>query len=121
MPKHLAARPPLAATEARQVRKLAHSHHAPADWALHAKMIARSWDGTRTRQIADELGGHAQTVRDRRHAFNERGLDGLGMKPGSGRKPRLTEAERRTILALVKLPPPGKAIDELSGEREARA
>jgi hypothetical protein len=40
MPKHLAARPPLDATEERPVRKIAHSYHAPADWALHAQMIA---------------------------------------------------------------------------------
>ena len=47
MPKHLAARPPLDATEERQVRKLAHSVHAPADWIFHAKMIVRSWEGQR--------------------------------------------------------------------------
>jgi transposase len=119
MPKHLAARPPLDVAEERQVRKLTHSHHAPGDWIEHARMVARSWDGRRTRQIAEELDCHPQTVRDRLHAFNERGLEGLGMKPGSGRKPRLTEAERGAILALVKHPPPGKATDELSGEREA--
>jgi transposase len=119
MPKHLAARPPLDATEACQVRKLARSRHAPADWIIHAQMVARSWDGLRTQQIAEELGCHPQTVRDRLHAFNERGLDGLGMKPGSGRKPRLSEAERSTILALVKQPPPGKATYERTGELEA--
>lgn len=119
MPKHLAARPPVDAIEERQVRKLAHSHHAPADWIIHAQMVARSWDGLRTRQIAAELESHPQTVRDRLHAFNERGLDGLGMKPGSGRKPRLSETERSTILALVKQDPPGKATYELRGELEA--
>jgi transposase len=69
--------------------------------------------------IAQALGCHPQTVRDRLHAFTERGREGLGMKPGSGRKPRLTHLERRTILAPVKLPPPGRATDELSGELEA--
>ena len=119
MPKHLTARPALDALEDRQVRKLAHSAHAPADWIVHAQMVARSWDGLRTRQIAEALGCHSQTVRDRLHAFNERGLDGLGMKPGSGRKPRLTQLERSTVLALVKLPPPGKPTDELTGELDA--
>jgi transposase len=119
MPIHLTARPPLDAREARQVRQLAHSVHAPADWIQHAKMIARSWDGLRTRQIAAELGCHPQTVRERLHAFNERGLDGLGIKPGAGRKPRLTQLERSTILALVKLPPPGKPTYELTGELAA--
>jgi len=116
MPTHLTARPPLDAVEERQVRKLARSAHAPADWIFHAKLIVRSWDGLRTRQIAEELGCHPQTVRERLHAFNERGLDGLGMKPGSGRRPRLTQLERSTILALVKLPPPGKPTYELTGE-----
>jgi transposase len=118
MPKHLAARPPLDRYEERQVRKLAQSHHAPADWIAHAKMIVRSWDGLRTRQIAEELGCHPETVRTRLHAFAARGLDGLGTKPGAGRRPRLTEVEYSSILALVKRPPPGKPTDELAGELE---
>jgi transposase len=119
MPKHLAARPPLDAAEERQVRRLARSHHAPGDWIVHARMVARSWDGLRTRQIAEQLGCHPETVRTRLHAFNERGLDGLGMQPGSGRKPRLTQLDRSTILALVKLHPPGKPTYELTGELAA--
>lgn len=115
MPKHLAARLPLDASEERQVRKLAHSVHAPADWMVHARIVVRSWEGLRTRQIAADLRCHPQTVRERLHAFNDRGLDGLGMKPGSGRRPRLSERERSTILALVKLPPPGKPTYELTG------
>ena len=116
MPKHLAARPAFDETEARQVRKLAHSAHAPADWIFHAKLVVRSWDGQRTRQIAEELGCNPQTVRERLHAFNERGVDGLGMQPGSGRKPRLTQLDRSMILALVQLPPPGKPTSALTGE-----
>jgi transposase len=119
MPKHLAARPPLDETEARQVRKLAQSAHAPADWIFHAKLVVRSWQGERTRQIAQALGCNPQTVRERVHAFNERGVDGLGIKPGAGRKPRLTQLERSTILALVKAPPPGKPTYELTGELAA--
>lgn len=119
MPKHLTARQPLDALEERRVRKLAHSVHAPADWIMHAQIVARSWDGLRTRQIAEALDCHPQTARDHLHAFNERGVDGLGMKPGSGRKPRLTEQERSAILALVILPPPGKPTYELTGELEA--
>src|SRR5260221_9773428 len=119
MPKHVFSPPPLDPTEERQVRKLAQSAHAPADWIFHAKLVVRSWDGQRTRQIAQELGCHPETVRQRLHAFTERGLDGLGMQPGSGRKPRLTQEERSTLLALVKRPPPGKPTDELTGERAA--
>jgi transposase len=116
MPKRLQARPAVDAREARQVHKLATSTHAPADWIFHAKMIQRSWEGARPTAIAAELRCHAQTVRERIQAFNERGLEGLGMRPGGGRKPRLTEVERSTILALVKLPPPGKPGYARTGE-----
>jgi len=119
MPKHLAARPALNEAEARQVCKLAQSTHAPADWIFHAKLVVRSWQGQRTHQIAEVLGCNPQTVRERLHAFNDRGVDGLGMKPGSGRKPRLTEEERSLIRALVKRPPPGKPTDERTGELAA--
>jgi transposase len=110
MPKLLAARPPRDVVEERQVRRLARSLHAPSDWVLHARMIVRSWDGLRTRQISEELGCHPQTVRERFSAFNARGLDGLGMKPGSGRKPRLTQAERSAVIALVASPPPARLV-----------
>jgi transposase len=119
MPKLLQARPALDAREAHQVRKLATSIHAPADWIFHAKMILRSWDGARTTAIAAELRCNPQTVRERIQAFNERGLQGLGMRPGGGRKPRLTELERSTILGLVKTTPPGKPGYARTGEFEA--
>ncbi len=110
MPKFLAARPPVDAAEERQVRRLARSQHAPADWVVHARMIARSWDGVRTRIIAEELGCHPQTVRERFQAFGARGLDGLGMQPGSGRTARLSEAERSVLIALAASPPPGRLV-----------
>jgi transposase len=119
MPRYLSARPPGDLAEAQHVRRLAHSRHAPADWITHAKMVVCSWEGRRVRQIAVELRCHPQTVRDRLHAFNERGLEGLGMKPGSGRKPRLSEQERSIILALVQAPPPGKPTYERTGELAA--
>ena len=121
MPKLLHARPPLDETEHRLVRKLATSRHAPADWVWHAKMIVRSWEGARTSTIAAEVGSHMQTVRERIQAFNERGVDGLGIKPGSGRRPRLLEAERSAIIALARTTPPGKLVPEPdSGELQAR-
>src|SRR5260221_11218801 len=119
MPKHVSARPPLDATEERQVRKLAQSAHAPADWIFHAKLVVRSWDGQRTRQIAQEPGCHPETVRQRLHAFTARVFDVSVSQPGSGRKPRLTQEERSTLLALVKRPPPGKPTYELTGELAA--
>jgi transposase len=110
MPKLLRARPPIDAKEEGQVRKLAGSRHAPGDWIRRAKMIVRSWDGLRTSAIAAELGCHPETVRTRLTRFNAAGLDGLGDRPGAGRKPRLTEAERSTLVALARSIPPGRPV-----------
>jgi transposase len=115
MPKLLFARPPLDATEERTVRKLATSRHAPADWIDRARMILCSWAGLRTTAIAAELHCHPQTVRERLLRFNTEGVDGLGDRPGKGRKRRLTEAERSTIISLVRLPPPGRPVRDGAG------
>jgi predicted oxidoreductase (fatty acid repression mutant protein) len=45
MPKHVKARVAQDEQEERQVRKLAKSHHAPADWKFHAQMVIESWAG----------------------------------------------------------------------------
>jgi transposase len=108
MPKLLHARPPKDPDEERQVRRLAASRHAPGDWIQRARMIAHSWDGTRTAQIAAELGCHPQTVRERLHRFNAEGVEGLGDRPGPGRPRRLTEHERGRIIALARSAPPGR-------------
>ena len=125
MPKLLCARTPQDAAEEHKVRKLANSRHAPGDWIMRARMIVRSWDGLRTTQIAEELGCHPQTVRERIHRFDEEGLDGLGDRPGAGRKPRITQQERSKIIALVSKDPPGRLVTEPDGvmrvEDEARA
>jgi transposase len=119
MPKLLHARSPQDTAEEQKVRKLANSRHAPGDWIMRARMIARSWDGLRTTQIAEELGCHPQTVRERFHRFNEEGLDGLGDRPGAGRKPRITETERSLIISLVGTDPPGRLVRGAGGELEA--
>jgi transposase len=119
MPKLLRARAPQDAAEEQKVRKLANSRHAPGDWIMRARMIARSWDGLRTTQIAQELGCHPQTVRERLDRFNEEGLDGLGDRPGAGRKRRITETERSLIISLVGTDPPGRLVRRAGGELEA--
>jgi len=119
MPKLLFARPPQDAAEERQVCKLARSRHAPGDWIARAKMIARGWDGLRASAIAVALGCHPQTVRERLARFNAAGIDGLGDRPGAGRKPRLTETERSTIIGLVATPP-GRLVRDGGGELAAR-
>lgn len=110
MPKLLAARAAKDAEEERQVHKLATSRHAPGDWIVRAKMIILSWDGRRTGQIAQELGCHPQTVRERFARFTAEGLDGLGDRPGPGRKPRLSEEERGQLIRLARSTPPGCAV-----------
>jgi predicted ArsR family transcriptional regulator len=59
------------------VRKLANSHHAPADWQWHAQMVLESWAGKAPNEIAAELDCHAQTVRIHLARFNADGVDGL--------------------------------------------
>src|SRR4029450_5578853 len=108
VPVLLFARPPIDAAEERTIRRLAGARHAPGDWIARARMIAHSWDGLRTTQIAELLGCHPQTVRERLHRFNAEGVDGLGDRPGPGRPRRLTEHERGRINALARSEPPGR-------------
>src|SRR5215470_2840573 len=115
MPKLLRANPPRDSAEERQIRRLAHSRHAPGDWIRRARMIVGSWEGRRTTEIARELGCHPQTVRERILRFNAEGIEGLGDRPGAGRKPRLSEAERSRIIALAKGPPPGAIVRQSEG------
>ena len=115
MPKLLRANAPRDDSEERQIRRLAQSRHAPGDWILRARMIVRSWEGLRTTAIAHELGCHPQTVRERLVRFNAEGIEGLGDRPGCGRKPRLTEAERSQIIALAKGSPPGAIVRQSEG------
>ncbi len=119
MPKLLYARTPEDAGEERKIHKLSRSRHAPGDWIFRARIISLSWRGLRTAEIAEELGCHPKTVRKRLHRFNAEGIDGLGDRPGSGRKPRLTEEERSRIIALVAKDPPGKLLTGPGGGLQA--
>jgi transposase len=76
-------------------------------------------DGAGTSQIAAELHCHPQTVHERIKRFNAEGLDGLGDRPGAGRKPRLTEHQRSQLIALVKQPPPGRLRRQADGSLHA--
>jgi Homeodomain-like domain len=118
MPKLLHARPAADAEEERKVRTLARSRHAPADWVMRAKMIAAGWDGDRTyhRRTAGlppaDGAGTAGTV-------NAEGIDGLGDRPGAGRKRRITEAQRGRIIALARSQPPGRPARTAGGDLHA--
>jgi transposase len=122
VPKILRARPPRDDGEERKVRQLAGARHAPADWIERARIVALSWDGQGVPAIAGQLGCHPKKVRRWLHRFNADGIDGLGDRPGAGRKRRITEAERSAIIALARSAPPGRLLRDgagaLSAERE---
>src|ERR687897_2594433 len=119
MPKLLFARPPLDAVEERKIRKLAGARHAPADWIRRAQMITMSWDGLRVPAIAAALGCSQKAVRHRLARFAADGLDGLGDRPGAGRKPRISQDQRSRLIALVAGPPPGRLVRDDTGELAA--
>jgi len=119
VPKFLRARPPLDDGEARKIRRLAGARHAPADWSERARIIALSWDGLAVPAIAAETGRHENTVRRWLHRFNAAGLDGLGDRPGAGRKRRITEAQRSAIIAMARSVPSGRLARDGAGELSA--
>ena len=119
MPKFLRARPPQGDGEDRKVRRLAGARHAPADWSERARIVALSWDGLGVAEIAARIGCHENTVRRWLHRFNADGIDGLGDRPGAGRKRRITEAQRSAIIALARSVPPGQLVRDGAGELSA--
>ena len=119
MPRYLRARVPLDDSEVRKIRRLAGARHAPADWIERARIIMLSWDGLDVAAIAAEVGCHENTVRRWLHRFNAAGIDGLGNRPGCGRKRRITEAERSVIIALARSVPPGRLARDAAGELSA--
>jgi transposase len=119
MPKILRARPPHDDGEDRKIRGLARARHAPADWIERARIITLSWDGLGVPAIAGQLGCHPKKVRRWLHRFNADGLDGLGDRPGAGRRRRITEAQRSAIIALARSEPPGRLARDGAGELSA--
>jgi transposase len=120
MPKILQVRAAQDEKEERWVRKLAVSRHGPADWIVHARIVARSWDGGRVEAIAKELGCSPQMVRRRLHRFDAEGIEGLGDRPKSGRRRRLRTCDDSKIIALVSQPPPGRLVTQRDGTMVAR-
>jgi transposase len=119
VPKFLRARPPQDESEARKIRRLAAARHAPADWSERARIVALSWDGLGVAEIAAAVGCHENKVRRWLHRFNAAGIDGLGDRPGAGRKRRITEAQRSAIIARARSAPPGQLARDAAGELSA--
>jgi transposase len=120
MPKILRVRAAQDEKEEKQVRKLAGSRHGPADWILHARIVARSWDGERVEAIAKDLQCSPQTARRRLHRFDAEGIAGLGDRPKPGRPRRLTVADDSQLIALVRKAPPGRLVTQRDGPMVAR-
>jgi transposase len=120
MPKIVRVRAPQDEKEEKQVRKLAGSRHGPADWILHARMVARSWDGEQVEAIAKELQCNPQTVRRRLHRFDAEGIEGLGDRNKAGRPRRLTSEDDSKLIALVNQAPPGRLVTQRDGTMVAR-
>src|SRR3954452_12173009 len=118
MPKLLFARPPVDAVEERKIRKLAGARHAPADWIRRAQIIAMSWDGLRGAAIAAALGCSPKAVRYRLARFTADGLDGLGDRPGAGRKPRIGQDQRSQLIALGGQPTAGPGSPRQRGRAD---
>jgi transposase len=119
MPKYLRARAAHDDSEGGKVRRLAGARHAPADWIERARIITLSWDGLGVAEIAAEVGCHENKVRRWLHRFNAAGIDGLGNRPGAGRRRRITEAERSRIIALARSLPSGELARDATGELSA--
>jgi transposase len=69
--------------------------------------------------IAGQLGCHPKKVRRWLHRFNAAGIDGLGDRPGAGRRRRITEAQRSVIIAMARSEPPGRLARDADGELSA--
>src|SRR3954454_2666659 len=62
------------------------------------------------------LGCSPKAVRYRLARFAADGLDGLGDRPGAGRRPRISQDQRSRLIALVASPPPGRGVRDGAGE-----
>ena len=51
-----------------------------------------------------------------RNSANAESVDGLGDRPGAGRKRRITETERGRLIALARSTPPGRPARTVGGD-----
>jgi transposase len=67
--------------------------------------MARRQEGYTQQEIADFLGVDVRTVQRWDAAWKKHGLDGLKSKPISGRPPKLTSEQERTVLSWLETSP----------------
>src|SRR5215217_1462355 len=77
----------LTADELATVKRLAHSHTAPAQRVQRAQIIWRASRRESASAIAARVGLDGETVRKRIHRFNREGVEALKDRHRSGRRP----------------------------------
>src|SRR5687767_448692 len=89
----------LTADELATVKRLAHSHTAPAQSVQRAQIIWRASRGEGAAAIAARVGLDGETVRKRIRRFNAEGLEALKDRNRSGRPPTYTPEQTATVIA----------------------
>ena len=91
----------LTADEFATVRRLAHSHTAPAQRVQRAQIIWRASCGESAVAIAARVGLDGETVRKRIRRFNAEGLEALKDRYRSGRPPTYSAEQTATVIATA--------------------
>ena len=89
----------LTADEFATVKRLAHSHTAPAQSVQRAQIIWRARRGESASAIAARLGLDGETVRKRIRRFNAEGVEALKDRDRSGRPPTYSAEQTATVIA----------------------
>jgi hypothetical protein len=110
MPKLLFARPPLHAAEERQIRKLAEHGTPRRTGSGEHRSSPYPGTGCGRRPSPQRWGCSSKAVRYRLARFAAEGPDGLGDRPGVGRRPWISQAQRSQLIALAASLPPGQLI-----------
>lgn len=104
MPKRIKLRT-LTNEERIQLEKFSRSATESHRIVERAKMILLAYQGVPVEQIANKLDRSVPAVYLRLKRFGEEGIAGLQDKPGKGRKPIYSEAERGQMIALARTDP----------------
>src|ERR1039458_421819 len=91
----------LTAADRRDINKRVRGSKTPwRDW-LRAQIVLAAARGRSNARIARDLCISEDTARKWRGRFADRGLEGLGDLPRSGRPRRISEADRAAVVALA--------------------
>jgi transposase len=92
---------PLTPEEQAALERLVHSRTEPARLVERARILSAAAQGQRPAAIAAQVGVSRETVYNRMHRFNDRGLAGLGDLPRSGRPHTYTAGQRAEVIAAA--------------------